>query len=157
MVAVAIALVSHVFSAVPGPRVSNARHRPSDVLALTLLAMLSGADDCPGIVEFGRDRAVMLRGLLPLPHGIPSVSTFRRVFAAVDPMAMGEVLGRWSKELDKICRGKQIAIDGNAVRLSFEHAWNKLGMLHLVARLVREGRRVPVLVGTGGALRLRSR
>jgi predicted transposase YbfD/YdcC len=132
MEAVAIALVLSMFAAVPDPRARNARHRLVDVLAIALLAVLSGSDDYPGIVAFGRDRAEFLGGLLALPHGIPSVSTFRRVFAAVDPTAMGEVLGRWSKELVKTCAGKQIAIDGKALRQSFEHAWDKMGMLHLV-------------------------
>jgi predicted transposase YbfD/YdcC len=132
MEAVAIALVLSMFSAVVDPRARNARHRLTDVLAIALLAVISGADDYPGIVEFGRDRAELLGTLLPLPHGIPSVSTFRRVFAAVDPAAMGEVLGRWAKELVKTCAGKQIAIDGKALRRSFEHAWNKLGMLDMV-------------------------
>ncbi len=132
MEAVAIGLVLSMFSTVPDPRASNARHRLVDVLAIALLATISGADDFPGIVEFAVDRADLLKGLLALPHGIPSVSTFRRVFAAVDPTAMGEVLGRWSKELVKTCAGKQIAVDGKALRRSFEHAWKKLGMLHMV-------------------------
>ena len=132
MEAVAIALVLSMFAAVPDPRARNARHRLGDVLAIALLAVLSGADDYPGIVEFGRDRAGLLGGLLPLPQGVPSVKTFRRVFAAVDPTAMGEVLGRWSAALVKTCAGKQIAVDGKALRRSFEHAWEKMGMLHLV-------------------------
>jgi len=71
-----------------------------------------------------------------LPHGIPSVSTFRRVFAAVDPAAMGEVLVRWSAELVKTCQGKQIAIDGKALRRSFEHAWEKMGLQMVTAYCV---------------------
>ena len=132
MEAVAIGLVLSMFSEVPDPRASNARHRLVDVLAIALLATISGADDYPGIVEFAVDRAGLLGGLLSLPHGIPSVSTFRRVFAAVEPTAMGEALGRWSRALVKSCAGKQIAVDGKALRRSFEHAWKKLGMLHLV-------------------------
>jgi predicted transposase YbfD/YdcC len=131
MEAVAIGLVLSMFSAVPDPRAANARHRLTDVLAVALLAVLAGADDYPGIVEFGRDRAALLRGLLPLPHGVPSASTFRRVFAALDPAAMGDVLGRWSAELVKACAGRQIAVDGKTLRRSFEHAWDKMG-LHLV-------------------------
>ncbi len=34
--------------------------------------------------------------------------------------------------LVKTCAGKQVAWDGKALRLSFEHAWEKPGMLHLV-------------------------
>jgi predicted transposase YbfD/YdcC len=138
MEAVAIALVLSMFSTVSDPRASNARHRLVDVLAIALLAMLGGADDYPGIVEFGLDRLELLRGYLALPHGIPSVSTFRRVFAAIDPQAMGEVLGRWSAELVKTCQGKQIAIDGKALRRSFEQAWKKLGLQMVTAYCVED-------------------
>jgi predicted transposase YbfD/YdcC len=128
----AIALVLSMFSAIPDPRASNARHRLVDVLAIALLAVLAGSDDYPGIVEFGRDRAEFLGTLLALPHGVPSVSTFRRVFARLEPAGLAEVLGRWSRELAKTCADKQIAFDGKALRRSFEHAWKKMGMLHLV-------------------------
>jgi predicted transposase YbfD/YdcC len=131
MEAVAISLVLSMFSAIPDPRAANARHRLADILAIALLATLCGADDYPGIVEFALDRVPLLTGLLALPHGIPSVSTFRRVFAAIDPVAMGEVLGRWSAKVVESCKGKQIAIDGKTLRRSFEHAWKKMG-LHVV-------------------------
>jgi len=138
MEVVAISLVLSMFSAVSDPRASNARHRLVDIFAITLLAMLGGADDYPGIVEFANDRLDSLSGLLALPHGIPSVSTFRRVFAAVDPVAMGEVLGRWSSELVKTCAGKQIAIDGKALRRSFQHAWKKMGLQMVTAYCVED-------------------
>jgi predicted transposase YbfD/YdcC len=138
MEAVAIGLVLSMFSTIDDPRASNARHRLVDIFAITLLAMLAGADDYPGIVEFAMDRVDLLSGLLALPHGIPSVSTFRRVFAAVDPVAMGEVLGRWSAELVKTCQGKQIAIDGKALRRSFEHGWKKMGLQMVTAYCVED-------------------
>jgi predicted transposase YbfD/YdcC len=138
MQVVAMGLVLSMFSAVSDPRASNVRHRLVDVFAITLLAMLAGADDYPGIVEFGLDRIDLLSGLLVLPHGIPSVSTFRRVFAAIDPQAMGDVLGRWSAALVKTCQGKQIAIDGKALRRSFEHAWKKMGLQIVTAYCVED-------------------
>jgi hypothetical protein len=87
MEAVAIGLVLSMFPAIDDPRACNARHRLVDIFAIALLAMLSGFDDYPGIVEFGLDRIELLTGLLALPHGIPSVSTFRRVIAAVAELA----------------------------------------------------------------------
>ena len=138
MEAVAIGLVLSMFSTITDPRAANARHRLVDILTIALLAMLGGADDYPGIVEFGRDRIALLSGCLALPHGIPSVSTFRRVFAAIDPQAMGQVLGRWSAELVKTCQGKQIAIDGKALRRSFERAWKKMGLQMVTAYCVED-------------------
>jgi predicted transposase YbfD/YdcC len=138
MEAVAIGLVLSMFSAIEDPRASNARHRLVDIFAIALLAMMSGFDDYPGMVEFALDRLELLSGLLALPHGIPSVSTFRRVFAAVDPAATGQVLGRWSAELVKTCAGKQIAIDGKALRRSFERAWKKMGLQIVTAYCVED-------------------
>jgi predicted transposase YbfD/YdcC len=128
-----------MFQDVPDPRAENARHRLVDLLAIALLAVIAGADDYPGIVEFGRDREPWLRRFLALPHGVASVSTFRRLFAAIRPEALDDVLRRWSTELVKTCRDKQIAIDGKTLRRSFEHAWKKSG-LHVVTAWCVEDR-----------------
>jgi predicted transposase YbfD/YdcC len=113
------------------PRAANARHYLSDILVMAILAVMCGLDDYPGIVEYGRDEHDWLKTFLPLPHGIPSVSTFRRVFAALKPGVLLKLMQRWSGELSGVLAGKQIAIDGKTLRHSFEHAWDKSG-LHLV-------------------------
>jgi predicted transposase YbfD/YdcC len=115
------------------PRAPNARHFLTDILVIALLAVMGGLDDYPGIVEYGRDELEWLKTFLPLPHGIPSVSTFRRVFAALKPAVLLGVMRRWGGELSGVLKGKQIAIDGKTLRRSFEHAWDKTGSgLHLV-------------------------
>jgi predicted transposase YbfD/YdcC len=113
------------------PRADNARHFLTDILVIAMLAVMCGLDDYPGIVEYGRDEHEWLKTLLRLPHGIPSVSTFRRVFAALKPAALLGLLQRWSGELSGVLAGRQIAIDGKTLRRSFDHAWDKSG-LHLV-------------------------
>jgi predicted transposase YbfD/YdcC len=113
------------------PRADNARHFLTDILVIAILAVMSGADDYPGVVEYGRDERDWLKSFLRLPHGIPSVSTFRRVFAALQPAALLKVMQRWSLELAGSLAGKQIAVDGKELRRSFEHSWDKSG-LHLV-------------------------
>jgi predicted transposase YbfD/YdcC len=128
-------LIARMFSSIDptdDPRASNARHFLSDILVLSLLAVMSGVDDYPGVVEYGQDQHDWLKAFLRLPHGIPSVSTFRRVFAALKPSVLVGVMRRWSAELSGgSLRGKQIALDGKTLRRSFDHAWNKSG-LHLV-------------------------
>ena len=114
------------------PRADNARHSLTDILVIAILAVMSGSDDFPGIVEFGRDHAAWLKTFLRLPHGIPSISTFRRVFAVLKPSVLAEVMRRWSSELlSGSMKDKQIAIDGKALRRSFDHGWDKSG-LHIV-------------------------
>jgi|HubBroStandDraft_6_1064221.scaffolds.fasta_scaffold386872_1 predicted transposase YbfD/YdcC len=113
------------------PRADNARHFLADILILAMLAVMCGLDDYPGIVEYGRDEHDWLKTFLRLPHGIPSISTFRRVFAALKPAVLLNLMRRWSGELSGVLAGKQVAIDGKTLRRSFEHAWDKSG-LHLV-------------------------
>jgi len=128
------ALIAQMFSDIEDrhdPRADNARHYLTDILVIAILGVICGADDFPGIVEFGRDRQAFLASLLRLPHGIPSVSTFRRLFAALKPPVLAGVMRRWALELVGTLAGKQVAIDGKTLRRSFDHAWDKSG-LHLV-------------------------
>ena len=128
-------------------RQANARHRLIDILTITMLAILSGCDDYQAIVDFGRDHQVWLKQFLLLPHGIPSVSTFRRVFARMDPAEMERCLRLWTEELAHCHKGKQIAIDGKSLRGSIEHAWNKLGV-HMVTAYCVEDQLVLAQVAT---------
>lgn len=127
-------LIARMFNDIEGsddPRAANARHYLTDILVIAILAVMCGLDDYPGIVEYGRDEHDWLKTFLRLPHGIPSISTFRRVFAALKPAVLLKLMQRWSGELSGVLAGKQIAIDGKTLRRSFEHAWDKSG-LHLV-------------------------
>jgi hypothetical protein len=108
MEAVAIALVLSMFADLEDPRACNTRYRLVDVLAIALLATLAGADEYPGIVELGRDQFDFLKQFMVLPHGIPSLSTFRRVFARLDPEGLAKALRRWAGERIQTCRDKQI-------------------------------------------------
>lgn len=127
-------LITRMFNdieAMDDPRAENARHFLTDILVIAILAVMGGLDDFPGIVEYARDEHDWLKGFLRLPHGVPSVSTFRRVFRALKPAVLISVMQRWSGELAGAMKGKQIAIDGKTLRRSFDHAWDKSG-LHLV-------------------------
>lgn len=126
-----IARMTNDIQTIDDPRASNARHSLTDILVIAILAVMAGADDYPGIVEYGIDEEDWLRGFLPLPHGIPSISTFRRVFASLKPSALAGVMSRWALEIAGTLAGKQIAIDGKTLRRSFERGWDKSG-LHLV-------------------------
>lgn len=137
-------LLSRMFDdideSVDDPRADNARHYLCDILILAFLGVMGGADDYPGIIDFARDRHDWLQTFLRIPHGIPSVSTFRRVFAVLKPSVLTGLLQRWSGELAGTLAGKQIVLDGKTLRRSFEHGWNKDSALHVVtAWCVEEG------------------
>lgn len=109
----------------------NARHFLTDILVIALLAVICGADDIRSIVEYAKDEHEWLKTILRLPHGIPSISTFRRVLAWLKPGALEGLMKRWSGELTGLLADKQIAIDGKTLRRSFDNASEK-SHLHLV-------------------------
>ncbi|MHB1158671.1 MAG: transposase family protein [Phycisphaerales bacterium] len=61
------------------PRVERAqRHSLSDILTITILAVICGAGGFAQIALFGRSKIKWLRTFLELPHGIPSHDMFGR-------------------------------------------------------------------------------
>ena len=102
-----------------------------NLFAIATLAVMCGSDDIRSIVEYAKDEHEWLKTFLPLPHGIPSISTFRRVLAALKPRALEDLIKRWSGELAGSLAGKQIAIDGKALRHSFDKA-SEQSHVHLV-------------------------
>jgi len=72
-----------------------------------------------------------------LPNGIPSHDTFGRVFAALDPDALEEVLQAFVRDFAGDSAGKQIAIDGKTLRRSFDRAAERQA-IHRVTAWVYE-------------------
>jgi predicted transposase YbfD/YdcC len=128
------------FSDLPDPRRSQGRrHKLTDILAVALCAVLCGADDFTEIEEFGETREAWLRQFLELPHGIPSHDTFGRVFAALDPAAFGRCFMSWVREVVHLSEGAIVAIDGKAVRRSYDAA-RDCPAIKLVSAWAREQR-----------------
>ena len=63
----------------------NYRHKLTDILALTLLATLSGADDWEEIQTFGEANEEWLKEHFDFSNGIPSHDTLSRVFQLLNP------------------------------------------------------------------------
>jgi len=112
-------------------------HLLLDVVSITLLAVMCGAEDWPDIEQFGKSRKDFLRTFLELPHGIPSHDTFRRVFGKLDRSQFAACLFRWTQALHEATGGKVIAIDGKALRRTFSKKGG-LKMLHLVTAWASE-------------------
>lgn len=114
------------FDEVKDPRVERTRrHNLTDIIVIAILAAISGADDWPEIVAYGRTHDKWLVQLLGLRHGIPSQSTFQRVFGALDPDAFHRAFLAWTATLVESLGGKHVAIDGKTMRRSFTTAEKK--------------------------------
>lgn len=124
------------FEDLPDPRGRNRLHKLTDMLVIAILAVICGADGWEDVALFGRAKQKWFRTFLELPRGIPSHDTFGRVFARLNPEAFEACFAAWIGSLAESTDGRLIAIDGKAIRRSFEHAWDKSGMAHLVSAFV---------------------
>lgn len=120
------------FENLADPRVERTReHALFDLLVVALLGTIAGADSWVDIERFGNARLAWLRTFLPLINGVPSHDTFGRVFAMLDPAALSACIRQWLDQVG-IELGKHVAIDGKALRGSFDKAAKK-NPLHLVS------------------------
>ena len=125
-----------IFSQVRDPRTSchSLKHQLVDILCIALCAVVSGAESFVDMEDYGVAKEQWLRERLglDLPHGIPSHDTFQRVFSRLDPTAFERCFLRWTQQLHQQSGGDLLAIDGKAVRRSFDTASGQ-GALHLVS------------------------
>jgi predicted transposase YbfD/YdcC len=139
------------FNDLPDPRAANYVHRLGDLFAIAIVAVICGADSWVDVAMFAQSKRSWLGTFLDLEHGIPSHDTFGRVFARIDPEAFERCFSRWmaSVKAQHATEGTRlIAIDGKSIRRSFEHAWDKSGMVHLVSAFAEHNRMVFAQVAT---------
>lgn len=108
-------------------------HSLEDILVLSVLAVLCGAEGWEDIELFGKLRLSWLRKFIKLKNGVPSHDTISRVFRMIKPAAFHEAFLQWVQSLDMGTEGLNvIAIDGKSLRRSHDKKTFK-NMLHSVA------------------------
>jgi predicted transposase YbfD/YdcC len=123
----------HHFADLDDPRSDHTKlHGLLDLIALTLCAVVSGADAWTEVEAYGWHKHDWLQTFLHLPNGIPSHDTLGRVFAALAPVAFQQCFVCWMHAVVGASRGWLVAIDGKALRHSFDTAKGK-SALHLVS------------------------
>lgn len=121
------------FATVPDPRIERSRLHPlASVLALSLCAVICGADSFVAIERFGYARAEWLKTFLDLPNGIPSHDTLGRIFSALNSKALSEAFRAWVTAVAHLTEGEIVAIDGKALRRSFLEAGSGV-FVHMVS------------------------
>jgi len=135
---------------IPDPRRHNRIHLLGDIVTIAIFAVICGADGWAEVEEYGRRKQAWLKTFLALPEGIPSHDTFGRVFARLKPEEFERCFMAWMAGLVELGGGKLVAIDGKSLRQSFEHAWDKSGMAHMVSAFVAANRMVLAQVKTVG-------
>src|SRR5262249_43998356 len=112
-------------------------HLLFDIFAITILAVICGADGWDDIAVFGRSRHPWLSTFLELPASIPSADTFRRVLSALHPEAFRRAFVGWAQDLAGATEGKLVVLDGKTARRSFDRTTGQAA-LHLVSAWVRD-------------------
>lgn len=130
------------FRDLPDPRACNVIHKLQDMLVLAVCAVLCGADGWVEVELFAKSKQAWFKTFLDLPGGIPSHDTFNRLFARLAADAFEACFRSWTAALAAGSCGKLIAIDGKSIRRSFQHAWDRSGMAHLVSAFVADNRLV---------------
>jgi predicted transposase YbfD/YdcC len=122
------------FETLEDPRLDNhnLRHELTDILVITILGTICGADSWTELHEFALAKEDWLKTFLSLPHGIPSHDTFGRVFSLIDPNKFEACFYAWIDSLDIDTDKEIIAIDGKSLRGSANKRKNHK-LLHLVS------------------------
>jgi hypothetical protein len=126
-------IIEEFLSCTPDPRIERSRrHSLENIVVISLLAVISGADSFVGIERFAEAKRDWLATFLDLRDGIPSHDTLGRVFAALDPRALAEAFRRSTLAMSSASQEKLIAIDGKTLRRSFRHAGDN-AFVHMVS------------------------
>lgn len=124
------------FAELPDPRSRiNQRHLLGDIIAISIMAVIAGAEGPKAIGVWARSNEAWLKSRLELPSGVPSHDTIGRVLMALKPSAFQTCFEGWIRHLS----GKReedeldvVAIDGKALRRSHDRSGG-LGPLFLVS------------------------
>ena len=125
------------FKTLRDPRINRRkRHNLVDIIILSILGVLSGAESYDSIELFGRENLAFLKQFLELKNGIPSHDTINRVFQALNPRQFERCFIAWAQGLkEEGVLERVIAIDGKTIRGSKDsfhhktplhtvHAWS---------------------------------
>lgn len=103
------------------PRVERSRlHKLVDVLVIGLCSQLTGGKELKDMRIFGLAKREWLETFLELPEGIPSYSTFCRVFGAIDPDHFLSCFVEWVQGICPTLNNDTVAIDGKALRRALD-------------------------------------
>ena len=127
------------FKRVKDPRQqSKVDHLLNEILFITVLAVIAGADDFDEIALYGKEKQSWLKSFLKLPGGIASHDTFNRVICMIDAREFEHSFIDWMHDIRNTLpdspEDNVISMDGKTVCNSEDKAGNKKA-IHMVSAL----------------------
>ncbi|QTE40646.1 transposase family protein [Mucilaginibacter rubeus] len=102
------------FRWIPDPRTgNNKKHNLLEVIILSVLAVVCGAESWYEMEEFGKEKEDFLKQLLPLENGIPSHDTINRVFMMIDADVLNAVSAPGRRNLARAFKQQVHLAKGN--------------------------------------------
>jgi predicted transposase YbfD/YdcC len=113
----------------------NIQYDLLDVVFLTLVSVLSGAEGWKDMQQYGDAKLDWLRQYRPFPLGIPRRHTIARIISALEPDNLVSCFVTWVNAVREKKGQPHIAIDGKTLRGSVDGQGNRL---HLLSAMVVE-------------------
>jgi len=123
--------ISDHFVRLTDPRRGRTSHPLINLVTIALCATIAGADDFVAMIAWARRHRGWLAQFLDLSHGIPSHDCLNMLFRRLKPDEFERCLLSWLAALHGTSGGTLVAIDGKALRRSFDKATAR-SALHLV-------------------------
>ncbi|ELX5323665.1 ISAs1 family transposase [Salmonella enterica] len=125
-------LMAHI-SIIPDYRQPwKVEHKLSDILLLTICAVISGAEGWEDIQDFGEAHIEFLKEYGDFENGIPVHDTIARVISYISPRKFHECFINWMRDCHSSDDGDIIAIDGKTLRHSYDKS-RRRGAIHVIS------------------------
>ena len=123
----------HYFGQLPDPRIHrNKKHLLIDIIVLSIIAVICGAESWDSIEMFGKSKKDFLSKILKLPNGIPSHDTINRVFSLIRADKFEILFVQWAQSLkDPRISKEVISVDGKTLRGSRD-SFHEKSAIHTV-------------------------
>jgi predicted transposase YbfD/YdcC len=133
-----LSTIEEHFSAITDKRQQyKVRHPLHDILLITLVGVICGADGWEAIEEVGKNKFKLLKRYGYFHYGMPVHDTIARIILAIAPTQFQDCFINWMKDAEINTQGEIIAVDGKAVRGSYDKK-NKQGAIHMVSAFAAE-------------------
>ena len=109
------------FDVLEDPRdIRGKKYKLIDILIMTIYGILCGLTDFTNIADFMKLKEDYFTELLGLKNGTPSHDCLSDIFARIDSKKFMEIFIEWIKEIIVSVNGKNISIDGKAIKSAID-------------------------------------